>query len=258
VDICCQPLKEIQLKRFIFLFVLHWCISAQTHVQIHRSLLNDRLLMELEETIIRNVIRIHNINEADTLNYTFVNHETFEELFTDWDLFTPDAEHLTVNSISITKDRERLFDFSSPYLPVKQVLIAVKSTFPFTTVEGKRIGFVRSSTQEAILEFLPQSCIFKSYDTFRQLEEGLLNLEIDLMMGDNVGVWSNGHTYIYKELDKTFSSSYGIMYKKGSLLRDRLDKYLRYYLKSKGFRRLVKNYFGKDISDYMIKQLRSY
>jgi polar amino acid transport system substrate-binding protein len=90
------------------------------------------------------------------------------------------------SSITITEDRKKSMDFSTPYAEVKQAVIVRKdsSIFNEADLQGKTIGAQISTTGFFAAEKIPKSTS-KSYDILGLAIEDLANGRIDAVICDN-------------------------------------------------------------------------
>jgi ABC-type amino acid transport substrate-binding protein len=140
---------------------------------------------------------------------------------------------LICSAVTITPDRQRILDFSIPYLSFRLCAVT-NSSDTITTMDGlkaKTIGVRRATEAEKfVMEFLPNSKIFIS-DTNNELYGALTAKEIDAVIDDSpiAGAFarSNPHLAVSLFLPGT-ESEYAIAIKKDNTqLKDSINAVLK-------------------------------
>ena len=99
-----------------------------------------------------------------------------------------DVCDLAISAMTITGERARVLDFSSPYFDAKQALITPRGSGldQLTELAGKRVGVQKDTTGETYLsDFAPEGTIVTSYDDAAGLQAALEAGELDAAMLDN-------------------------------------------------------------------------
>lgn len=243
--------------KFILLLLLYLYSYSQVTFIVHRAKTDGNKISQLEELIIRNTISLYNKNNSDSLKLAFENHQTFSEILTVLaDNEGVDSVHVVMNSLTITERRKKKNMFSSPYLPVKNVLITTeKHIFPSDKL--RKIGFIEKSIQEEVALKNPNATYtYIGFKSYKAMEKALFDSSLDFMITDNVDAWNNESLIIYDVLSEQIGSGYGIMFSKPSVYQNKLEKYFRYFLKSSKFKTKIYTLYGKEIADYFTKELR--
>jgi polar amino acid transport system substrate-binding protein len=130
-----------------------------------------------------------------------------------------DVCDVAVSAMTITGERARVLDFSSPYFDAKQALITPRGSGldQLTELAGARVGVQRDTTGETFMsDFAPATAQVTAYDDAAGLQAALDAGEIDAAMLDNTVssefVASNGKLKLAREFDT--GEQYGMAVKK--------------------------------------------
>jgi polar amino acid transport system substrate-binding protein len=99
-----------------------------------------------------------------------------------------DVCDVAVSAMTITGERARVLDFSSPYFDAKQALITPKGSGLDQVAElaGQRVGVQRDTTGETYLsDYAPDSTQVRAFDDAAGLQAALAAGELDAAMLDN-------------------------------------------------------------------------
>jgi len=218
----------------------------------------------LEIKIVHSIFRLYNSHHSgkDSLLYTIDTVQHFPELFSFTDSLSRSGKTnhvMAISRITKTKKREALYDFSTVYVPSKEVFFTLKEankTIQWKT-KGTRIGFQLRTTQEKSIkrfETLYQITPVPVH-TFDDKVELLRQGKIDVALSDNAELWNKPYLKIIEAHPFQHGKGLAILFPKGSELKDQLDKYVRYYIKSKHFHILVRQIYNGDISEYFQRNL---
>jgi len=161
------------------------------------------------------------------------------------------------NGYTITEERKQKVDFTKPYLINRQVIVVLKNSNINKKVdlEGKKVAAqLNSSSQEAVekeKEFLSKLKDGKLYlyetnnDALMELENG----RVDAVVVDEI----LARYYIklkgednFRILEDNFGSEeYGIGFRKGDELKDKVEKTLEEMKKDGTFEKIYSNWFKK-------------
>ena len=244
-------------------FLLYSFIISQT---ITVSIVKDSSIVDdIERQLIDDIFILWDRKTKEKVDYQFNWFGSFLDMM-DFMKNLPITEkdnHLAISSITITDARSKKFQFSNPYVPVREVLICKKNgkyqsaVTDLTSLVDRKIGYLEGTIQESSMLSLKKDISFKEFGYLTQQEKNraLLNNEIDFYIADNVNVWSNSQLKIFLELPEQLGNGYGILFHKKSSLKKIIDPILMYYMKSAKFRKLTTDKFGKEVSDYFVKKL---
>src|SRR6478672_7109359 len=130
-----------------------------------------------------------------------------------------DVCDLAISAMTITGERARVLDFSSPYFDAKQALITPRGSGldQLTELAGARVGVQKDTTGETFMsDFAPATAQVTAYDDAAGLQAALDAGEIDAAMLDNTVsgefVASNGKLKLAREFDT--GEQYGMAVKK--------------------------------------------
>ena len=99
-----------------------------------------------------------------------------------------DVCDVAISAMTITGERARVLDFSSPYFDAKQALITPRGSGldQLPELAGKRVGVQKETTGETYLsDFAPESTQVVAYDDAAGLQAALAAGELDAAMLDN-------------------------------------------------------------------------
>ena len=99
-----------------------------------------------------------------------------------------DVCDVAISAMTITGERARVLDFSSPYFDAKQALITPRGSGldELPELAGKRVGVQKETTGETYLsDFAPEGTIVNAYDDAAGLQAALEAGELDAAMLDN-------------------------------------------------------------------------
>src|SRR5690349_1570361 len=99
-----------------------------------------------------------------------------------------DVCDVAVSAMTITGERARVLDFSSPYFDAKQALITPRGSGldQLPELAGARVGVQKDTTGETYLsDFAPESTQVTAYDDAAGLQAALAAGELDAAMLDN-------------------------------------------------------------------------
>lgn len=169
---------------------------------------------------------------------------------------------IALGSITITEAREKMVDFSAPYLPVRMVLIAPVgrlSQGPYVQILlGKRVGAVAGSTNAARVRELQREVsglvARTSYPGNEQLFAALAGSspELDAAVTDITHFWDQK-----KKAELVLVSAMGpeqglgIVSPKGSSVRSVINAFLAEFLHSPSYFTLLRHYFGNDAAEML-------
>lgn len=99
-----------------------------------------------------------------------------------------DVCDVAISAMTITGERARVLDFSSPYFDAKQALITPRGSGldQLEELAGQRVGVQKDTTGETYLsDFAPETTIVTPFDDAAGLQEALDAGELDAAMLDN-------------------------------------------------------------------------
>lgn len=130
-----------------------------------------------------------------------------------------DACDVAVSAMTITGERARVLDFSSPYFDAKQALITPRGSGvdQLTELAGKRVGVQKDTTGETFMsDFAPEGTQVTAFEDAAGLQAALASGELDAAMLDNTVsgqfVGANPELKLAREFDT--GEQYGMAVKK--------------------------------------------
>jgi polar amino acid transport system substrate-binding protein len=175
---------------------------------------------------------------------------SFDDI-TSGDSLNADVCDLAISAMTITGERARVLDFSSPYFDAKQALITPRGSGLDTIEElaGQRVGVQKDTTGETYLsDFAPDSTEVVAFADAAGLQAALAADELDAAMLDNTVsgqfVSDNPRLKLAKEFDT--GEQYGMAVKKDGnipLLRE-INGVLAELRKDGTYDEIYATYFG--------------
>ena len=173
---------------------------------------------------------------------------------------------IALGSVTATEERDQRVDFSTPYLPVRTVLIAPEGRVPPGSYDqilvGKTVGAIAGSTSEEQVKRLarevPNLKAKTNYARNDELFAALLQKppEIDAVVTDITHYWDLNRRENLVLID-TLGPTQGLafVFPEGSPLKEQVDAFLEEFLHSQSYFTLVRHYFGQR-ADEMIRSAR--
>ena len=244
------------------LLILSLCIvfsySQEKIINVFHSDV-ETLIGKIERRLIYEIIDLHNKKELIKYKIVYKEIPTFSQLISIiYSKKAKDKERfIAIGQITVNNDRKKKYDFSIPYVPTKEVIITTKNNSSGLSINS-RVGFLLNTIQAKSIQKLSKKIRIKqfAYNEYGKMFEAILQNDIDFCLGDNIDVWNHERLKISKELDEQQGEGFALLYLKNSELKDELDQYISYYLKSTKFKFLIEKLYGKSIRDYFIKNLQ--
>lgn len=110
------------------------------------------------------------------------------DAITSGDALNGDACDVAASAMTITGERARVLDFSSPYFDAKQALVTPRGSGldQLAELAGKRVGVQKDTTGETFMsDFAPESTQVTAYGDAEALQTALTAGDIDAAMLDN-------------------------------------------------------------------------
>ena len=143
---------------------------------------------------------------------------SFDDI-TSGDSLNNDVCDVAISAMTITGERARVLDFSSPYFDAKQALITPRGSGLDTVEElaGQRVGVQKDTTGETYLsDFAPDSTVVRTFADAATLQDALNAGQLDAAMLDNTVsgqfVADNPRLKLAREFDT--GEQYGMAVKK--------------------------------------------
>jgi polar amino acid transport system substrate-binding protein len=158
---------------------------------------------------------------------------------------------VAISAMTITGERARVLDFSSPYFDAKQALITPKGSGvdQLTELVGLRVGVQKDTTGETYMsDFAPETTEVVAFDDAAGLQAALASGELDAAILDNTVsgqfVGDNPRLKLSREFDT--GEQYGMAVKKDGnipLLR-RINGTLAELREDGSYQKVFNKYFG--------------
>ena len=162
-----------------------------------------------------------------------------------------DVCDVAISAMTITGERARVIDFSSPYFDAKQALVTPRGSGLDELAElvGKRVGVQAETTGETFLsDFAPSTTMVVPYDDAALLEKAIVSGEVDAAIYDNTvsGQITSTNTELKVAREFDTGEQYGMAVKKNGnipLLR-RINGSLAGLRESGVYDKIFTTYFG--------------
>lgn len=188
---------------------------------------------------------------ADTLKVDLdVVDVSFDDI-TSGDSLNGDVCDVAISAMTITGERARVLDFSSPYFDAKQALITPRGSGvdQLEELAGRRVGVQKDTTGETYLkDFAPEATQVVAFPDAAGLQAALDAGEVEAAMLDNTVsgqfVASNSSLKLAREFDT--GEQYGMAVKKDGnvpLLRQ-INSTLAGLREDGSYREIYSKYFG--------------
>ena len=244
------------MKLIFFVFVI--CLLSQREIKIF-NVPEDNVVAMLELEVIKNTFKLYNVfNASDKLKYKLVFQKNFKDVFDELDKAIDINYSMSMYQITITKEREKKYNFSIPYIPIKESIYTLKERDDKSyQKEGVKIAYQSGTTQEKQINLLKKYKIVPIAYTVREEKIAALRKnDVDFAIGDNIEIWGTKDLVLVKDMNDQPGNGLGFMFAKGSTLRDKLNPYVKKYIASQSFfNYLIKN-FGKNVADYYKENLK--
>jgi polar amino acid transport system substrate-binding protein len=156
---------------------------------------------------------------ADSLGVGLDVIDTDFDAITSGEALNADVCDVAVAAMTITGERARVLDFSSPYFDAKQALVTPRGSGldQLGELAGKRVGVQKDTTGETYMsDYAPESTRVTAYDDAAGLQAALAAGEIDAAVLDNTVsgefVSSNPQLKLAREFET--GEQYGMAVKK--------------------------------------------
>jgi len=246
----------------LHIILIFYCVAQDTLYAI--TIGETSVIAEIEHKVVLNTMSLLNKGKEepyylvfDTVPYFYMMFQRLEDYFKKG----KQNQAFAMSSISVTEARKVKYSFSSIYMPSKEVVFTVTDHKNVSADSWKKkgtvIGFQVKTTQEKTIQRLKKKygVIGAPFQAFKHRFNALLQGKINYAIADNVELWNHEKIKILYTLDEQHSEGIAIMYMKHSTLRKKMEKYLRYYLKSPVFYKLIREKYGHDVSNYFKKYL---
>lgn len=171
---------------------------------------------------------------------------------TDWENLFSELNQkkydMVISALIISEESAKKIDFSDPYIAANQAIVTLKDSEikGKEDLSGKVVGVEADTTAELIAEKVSGLKRLKKYENSEEAIKELEAQSIDALVSDFL-VISNT---LKKKPDLKVASQivanekYGIAFRKGDELRERVNKILTQIKKDGTYDRIYKNWFG--------------
>lgn len=215
---------------------------------------------EFESQLVKEVLKLYESKNKTKVNAKFVKLNTFAEGFTKLNE-AGNAEVCVINSVTITDERKKMYNFTSPYIPTRDAILVLASK-KFTDKEiwkkkGTRIAYTPGTTGEAIIADLKSKyeIVGVPFENRAARLAALTSGKTEFAVGDNILAWDDPTYAVLNEIEGRKTGYFGMMFKNNSKMKAEFDKVFSYYVKSSSFRKLTSKVFGSQIAEFFRQNL---
>jgi hypothetical protein len=249
------------LKSFLILIVfIIYNISAQTVIVFIEKKTNEDKFAKFEKDMISSFITFFNLESNSKYKLNFIEM-TLNETFIKMQKYTSNDNILAINSLSVTDERKLKFDFSTPYMINRPIILKSKKNKNPKDLENIKsvFGTIKGSIYERILinDLKNKNQKYILTNSMIELIEKLKNGSIDFIYSDYVNIWSFDLESV-KEIDTGDIDQIAILFPKNSILRKSINTYFETFIKSGTYMSLIKKHFGEAAINYFQRGLKKY
>jgi hypothetical protein len=239
------------MKHILFFLILLSILFSQEKINLYWGNVKED---NYEMALLKKVINLIEQKENLKINLLTERLKSFDNIVTICKKIDQKNNTLFMAALSITEERKKWADFSSPYL-FSYISIISHKTFintdsNFYHSKNATMGYLKGTTSEILAKKMSIKYAIKLVEFNSTAEKNNIPANgLDFIFGDHFEIVNNPNLIVIKDfLDS--KDNYGILYPKGSTLRNHLEKYLIYFLRSPENFNLLKTYFGENISEY--------
>jgi hypothetical protein len=238
-------------KICILLFILTAELFSQKIITIYHKPTND-VMAKFENDFMETILNLYNKkNTNDKIEFNHIKVDTYKVLF---DKMKDKKRHdiCSISSITITMDRMKDYDFSIRYLKDNHVVIR-NTKFEKVDIKEAKVGYLKNSLYEDSFLFIKNkypNIIGIEYDKTKDVIKALETNLIDYQFASGIIAFIRPNREIVEELPLNRSRGYGIIYPKGSALKEKLDPTIKYFLTSPKYFALIAKHFGEELLSY--------
>ena len=245
---------------FLFFVLIHTSF-AQNIITVYRvdtKGYNQRIF-DIEDLILDKIVSLHQRKTGQQITFKIHSVNEFRDLLPTL-LATKNPYSMAMSGLSITKERQEYFDFSSPYIFVSSCIIRLthsKSEPDKWKKKHTPIGYTPGTTADKLIYKLKDiySIRPKSYVDLAGRIRGLKNGDVEFVIAETIDSWAIPEIEVVQLLNEDQNNGYGIAYKKESSLKELFNPYIHYIIRSPDFRKLMLDTFGKEYIHYYKKHL---
>ena len=236
------------IKFYSLLFILFFAVnlSSQTITALQRT--KHTKLNKFEREFLADVVDLYNLKYQASLKLKFKFLPDYKSIFDS--LKAPSDITMAISRITWTEDREKMYDFSIPYMPITTIVIGKTGIQYDLKNKHYRVNYKRNTVhKKTAIDFSR-----KNKFTINEYEENISAISLidseNIVISDYTDTWFEDRFKIIQILKESVESNYCIMYPENSSLKIKLDGIIKYYTKSSKFYSLLKQILGNDISSY--------
>lgn len=244
------------MKKFITILSIFFFVFPQNEAKITILRLNHRQISSsIEEKLISSVIQLYNKQNQEKLSFQFSNQKNLDDLFSNLKVMKANDLVLAIGQLSLSNERQKEFDYSSVYMQVKMVVMGhKKNKASFGSHDYHELAVLKGSSQESFVKLLVKDYQFtlKLYESYDNLLQDFQSNKVKFALLDNIDLKTLDFAEIKNDLSQfSNSANYVIYYPKNSGLKNNLDDYLKYYIKSAYHQNEMKLQFGSEAYQFI-------
>lgn len=236
--------------KYVILFSAISLLFTQTTVTVYNYSTKNKV-SSFERDFIESCIQLYNKRYKETLKLNFVGVEKFKDGFTHLNTYSSQTSPaLYINTVSYTKDRHKVYDYSPPYLLSSFGILSTKGSSKVNSYEkNKRYGAEKGTLEIELLTRIQKDVGFQlvTYNTLQDLVTALKKGEIDYFASDYL-VSQVFDLQVNFLVDNTIKDRLCILYPKNSFndFKTKFNAIVSYYVQSPTYYNKVRSYFGND------------
>lgn len=240
--------------KLIIALLLGYCIFfSQENVIVYTTEGDTTQFHKFEITFIQDIINLYNLNSTSKINYT-IHEISFKDILEK--MKVPSNNTLGIGTITRTKHREQIYDFSVNYYPIQSVI--------FSLPKNKKKSFKNSSfglttgslEEELVVEYIKEHNVTPYfYSNFNDKLSAIMQGDILFSFTDNIQVLTNPNIIEILTIEQNEQMGLSVIYPKNSEMK-KLNKYIDYYTHSNAYYHLLRDIFGENASKYFKQNLK--
>ena len=252
---------------FLFLLIAFFSFAlCQDTIFVHRTNTTAKIF-ELEDELLNLIQDYYNIKNNSNIIFKTIRVPRFYNILEALDEATKNKNYAIagMSGITITKKRLERYDFSVPYLLVREAIFTRKDHMCNNhkncwQIKGTKIAFNKKTLQEKRIKILEAKYGIIPYpcNIYQEKVNAIVTGKADFFIGDNITKWNSDEVILVANFSEQIGDGFGIAYPKGSLLKNKFDKYISYISRSSLFIIKIEEIYGKNIGKYYREYIKSY
>lgn len=236
------------MRKFLLLIVILTALISQEKIVVYLSSDQSRMA-DFEKELIFLLTELYTKTTKNVIPISVEPITDFGKHLRDFkEEKDPTILYLSINIISITKERALIYDISHSYMPNKYVLLGKKT---FKNIVGKKSAYLTGTILEDVAKKVGETekLIIVPFNTRQERLEAFFKGDVDILITDYVDSWTFD-LKIIKGIEYYPKDFYGIFLVKGNPYNKKFLEITNYYLTSLAYFKLIKKHFGESAVRY--------